>query len=146
MCAAVETRPGGARHTERNLPVEHGSDAAAFFAEVSRELLAEPEENSTLHRIAERSVDTVPACDWGGLFLRRRWGWVEAIAASSPLADRIDTWQDELSEGPGLAAKYAGDRGLGEDQGRDRRILHGRPQRPPFTIQRMAVTATTRYE
>ena len=104
MCAAVETRPGGARDTERNLPVEHGSDAAAFFAEVSRELLAEPEENSTLHKIAERSVDTVPACDWSGIFLRRRRGRVEAIAASSPLADRIDTWQDELSEGPGLAA------------------------------------------
>ena len=46
----------------------------------------------------------MPACDWSGIFLRRRRGRVEAIAASSPLADRIDAWQDELSEGPGLAA------------------------------------------
>jgi GAF domain-containing protein len=95
--------------------VEYGSDAAAFFANVSREFLTAPDEDSTLHKIAERSVDAVPACDWSGIFLRRRRGRVEAIAASSPLADRIDAWQDELGEGPGLVAVETNDAQLVDD-------------------------------
>ena len=84
--------------------MDNGADAAAYFARVSRGLLAEPEESVTLRKIAERSVESVPACDWSGIFLRRRRGRVEMIASSSPVADRIDGWQDELGQGPGLAA------------------------------------------
>ena len=88
MCAAVETRPGGARHTERNLPVEHGSDAAAAFRRGERGCSPSPRRTPP-PRIAERSVDTVPACNWSGIFLRRRRGRLRR-SRRSPLADRID--------------------------------------------------------
>ena len=84
--------------------MDNGADLAAYFALVSRELLEEPEESTILPRIVERAVDAVPACDWSGIFLRRRRGRVELIAASCPLGESLDAWQDELGEGPGLAA------------------------------------------
>ena len=84
--------------------MDNGADAAAYFAELSRELLDQPEESATLHKIAELSVEAVPACEWTGISLRRRRGRVETMAASSPLGDRIDAWQDERGQGPGLTA------------------------------------------
>jgi GAF domain-containing protein len=84
--------------------VDNAADAAAYFARLSRELLDEPEESVTLHKIAELSVDAVPACEWTEICLRRRRGRVETLAASSPLADRVDAWQAEHEQGPGLAA------------------------------------------
>lgn len=84
--------------------MDNGADAAAYFARLSRELLDEPEESATLHKIAERSVEAVPACEWTGIFVRRRRGRVETMATSAPLADELDAWQDALRQGPGLAA------------------------------------------
>jgi len=84
--------------------VDNEADTAAYFAGLSRELLDNPEESATLRKIAELSVDAIPACEWTGISLRRRRGRVETMAASSPLADRIDAWQDEHGQGPGLAA------------------------------------------
>jgi GAF domain-containing protein len=101
--------------------VDNGSDVAAYFALMSRELLEEPEESTILPRIVERAVDAVPACDWSGILLRRRRGRVELIAASCPLADSLDAWQDELGEGPGLAAIETNESQLIDDVRNDAR-------------------------
>jgi GAF domain-containing protein len=101
--------------------VDIGADAAAYFARMSRDLLEEPDESTTLPLIAERSVDAVPACDWSGILLRRRRGRVELTAASSPLAETFDGWQDELGEGPGLAAIKTNDCQLVDDVRNDAR-------------------------
>ena len=101
--------------------MDNGADAAAYFAGLSRELLDDPEESATLREIVERAVDAVPACDWSGISLRRRRGRVEPIAASSPLADPLDAWQDELGEGPGLAAIETNESQLVDDVRNDAR-------------------------
>jgi GAF domain-containing protein len=101
--------------------VDHAADAAAYFARLSRELLDEPEESATLHKIAELSVDAVPACEWTGISLRRRRGRVETLAASSPLADRLDAWQDEHGQGPGPAAIETSEPQLVDDARADAR-------------------------
>ena len=106
---------------ERNLPVDDGADAAAFFAKVSRDLLDDPDERVTLQRIAERSVDVVPACDWSGIVLRRRRGRIDSVAWSSPTAHTFDALQDELGAGPGLAAIEENDAQLVDD-------AHGDPR------------------
>ena len=101
--------------------MDNAADTAAYFARMSRDLLDEPDEGTTLPRIVERSVEAVPACDWSGVLLRRRRGRVELVAASSPLAGTLDGWQDELGEGPGLAAIETNDPQLVEDVGSDAR-------------------------
>jgi hypothetical protein len=88
-------------------PVPNGASpgaSAAFFAQVSRELMEEHDEAPTLQRIAERAVEVVPAADHCGISLRRRRHKVESVAATSDLALRCDTLQYELEEGPCLDA------------------------------------------
>ena len=46
---------------------------------------------------------------------------MELIAASSPLADTLDGWQDELGEGPGLAAIETNESQLVDDVRNDTR-------------------------
>jgi GAF domain-containing protein len=101
--------------------VDNEADEAAYFARVSRELLDEPEESTTLHKIVERSVDAVPACEWTGISLRRRRGRVETLATSSPLAARVEAWQGEHGQGPGLAAIETSEPQLVEDVRHDAR-------------------------
>lgn len=97
------------------------TDAAAFFAEISRELLTQPEEGVTLQRIAERAVEVVPACDMCGISLRRRRGRVETVATSSPVVAEFDSWQYDLEEGPCLDAIFDDETYLVQDVAHDDR-------------------------
>ena len=78
---------------------------AAYFAEVSKDLLSDADEEPTFQRIADRAVDVVPACDFVGITLRQRGSpRARSVATTDPLADRCDQLQYDLGEGPCLDA------------------------------------------
>lgn len=77
---------------------------AAYFAQVSRDLLARPDEELTFQRIADRALEVIPPCDFVGITLRRKKEHPETIASTSVQADRCDALQYELGEGPCLSA------------------------------------------
>ena len=82
--------------------MHHGSDAVAFFAQMSRELLDEPQEPVTLQRIAERSVDALRQCDWASISWRQRRGRLATVVSTDDRVRAFDEWQYELGEGPCL--------------------------------------------
>ncbi|GAA2108953.1 GAF and ANTAR domain-containing protein [Microlunatus panaciterrae] len=79
------------------------------FATISRELLAEPEEDLTLERIVKLAVEAVPGCDFCGISLRRGQGKVETPASTASVVDESDALQYEFNEGPCLDAIWEGD-------------------------------------
>ena len=88
--------------------VDNQAQLAAYFALVSRDLLARADETLTFQRIADRAVEVIPACDFVGITLRRRKGRPETVALTDEAARLCDDWQYELDEGPCLSA-IAGD-------------------------------------
>jgi GAF domain-containing protein len=88
--------------------VDNQAQLAAYFAEVSRDLLARADEKLTFQRIADRAVEVIPACDFVGITLRRRKGRPETVAHTDEAARLCDDWQYELDEGPCLSS-IAGD-------------------------------------
>ena len=46
--------------------MDNQAQMAAYFAAVSRDLLARSEEELTFQRIADRAVDVIPPCDFVG--------------------------------------------------------------------------------
>lgn len=76
--------------------------SASFFAELSRELMVETQEQPTLQAVVERAVEVVPPCDAASITLRPRRQHLETVAATSDLAGACDRWQCELAEGPCL--------------------------------------------
>lgn len=77
-------------------------DVAAWFAEISHQLHAEPAEEPTLERILEQALKVVPG-DWAGITLRKRRGRWESVAASSPLIAECQELQATLGDGPGVS-------------------------------------------
>jgi len=102
--------------------------AAAFFARVSLDLMQEPAETSTMHRIADRAVQVVPGCDHCGISLRRRRHRLESIAATSTLAEKCDALQYELDEGPCLESVWDGETHLVGDTSTETRWPRWAPQ------------------
>jgi GAF domain-containing protein len=96
-------------------------DAAAFFAKVSRDLMREHEEATTLQRVAERAVEVVPAVDFVGISVRRRRRRVETMAYTAPEALLCDEMQYELDEGPCLEAIWENDAYLAANTSSDTR-------------------------
>lgn len=84
--------------------MEDGARVAADFAEMSRDLLADPDEDLTFERIAVRAVQVVPPCDFAGITLRRRRERPTTVADTARLALACDDLQYELGEGPCLSA------------------------------------------
>lgn len=84
--------------------VDSQAQLAAYFAQVSRELLARSDEELTFQRIADRAVEVIPACDFVGITLRRRKGRPDSVAVTDEAARLCDDWQYELDEGPCLSA------------------------------------------
>lgn len=74
--------------------------SASFFADLSRELMIESQEQPTLQAVVERAVEVVPPCDAASITLRPRRQQLETVAATSELAGDCDRWQRELGEGP----------------------------------------------
>jgi GAF domain-containing protein len=95
--------------------------SASDFAQLSRDLMADPDEQPTLQMVADRAVAVVPACDFASVSLRRRRGRIETSASTSELASACDALQYELDEGPCLEAVWDGDSYLAEDIAKDRR-------------------------
>jgi GAF domain-containing protein len=99
---------------------EEGSDlddvtAAADFADLSRELMTELEEQPTLQAVVDRAVAMIPAVDSCSVTLRRRRNRLETLASSSPLALECDQLQYALNEGPCVDAVWQDDSYLVED-------------------------------
>ncbi|MFC6152212.1 GAF and ANTAR domain-containing protein [Nocardioides yefusunii] len=77
---------------------------AAWFAQISQELHAQPAEEPTLERILEQALNVVHG-DWAGIALRRRRGRWESVAASAPVVTECDEIQAKLGDGPALAGE-----------------------------------------
>lgn len=101
--------------------METQAQLAAYFALVSRDLLARSDDQLTFDRIARRAVEVVPACDFVGITLRRRRGRPESVAVTDPAARSCDDWQYELGEGPCLSALAEDETYLIEDVASDPR-------------------------
>lgn len=84
--------------------MDNQAQLAAYFANVSRDLLARTDEELTFQRIADRAVEVIPACDFVGITLRRRRGRPESVAVTDDAARLCDDLQYELGEGPCLSA------------------------------------------
>ena len=95
--------------------------SASDFAHLSRDLMADLEEQPTLQTVAERAVAVVGACEFASVSLRRRRGRIETTASTSELASACDALQYELEEGPCLEAVWDGDSYLAEDIAHDAR-------------------------
>jgi GAF domain-containing protein len=95
--------------------------AAIDFAHLSRDLMADPDEQPTLQTVAERAVAIVPGCEFASVSLRRRRGRIETTASTSELASACDALQYELEEGPCLEAVWDGDSYLAENLATDTR-------------------------
>lgn len=89
--------------------------SAAVFAELSRELMTEGEEETTLKAVVERAVELIPAVDSCSVTVRRRRNRLETLASTSELALRCDQMQYALSEGPCVDAVWQEDSYLVED-------------------------------
>jgi hypothetical protein len=86
-------------------PVNSSSEVAAYFAQLSRDLMTRPEGGLSFQRIAERAVEIVPAVDFASITLRRRHQrQPESVGSTSAAADRCDALQYERGEGPCLDA------------------------------------------
>jgi GAF domain-containing protein len=72
---------------------------AADFAEIARDIQREPTLASTLPRIVELAVSTVPGCQHAAITINRR-GKFETIASTSDVARTVDSLQYETGEGP----------------------------------------------
>jgi len=83
-------------------------DDAAGFAQVARDLLAEPRFEKTLQRVVDVAVETLPGCDFAGVSLRQN-GTVSTPASTDPLVDELDQAQYDLQEGPCLDAIWVDD-------------------------------------
>lgn len=100
---------------------QDGRSAAAFFADLSRQLMRQPQEEVTFELIANGAVDVVPAADHCGISLRRRKHQVESAATDDRLAAICDELQYELDEGPCLEAVWDAESFLANDIAQDRR-------------------------
>lgn len=79
---------------------------AAYFAELSEELLSTTEEPLTFQKVVQRAVEVVPGCDHAGITLRRRRGRAETVAASDQAVETLDSLQYQLGEGPCIDAAF----------------------------------------
>lgn len=100
--------------------MHESAELAAFFASVSRELLAQPDSEVTFDRIARRAVDVVPACDFVGITLWEKGG-TRSVAVTAEAATVCDDLQYEVGEGPCLDATCEDEAYLIEDVATDPR-------------------------
>jgi GAF domain-containing protein len=100
--------------------VHDSAELAAYFASVSRDLLASPGLELTFELIAERAVEVVPACDFVGITMQDK-GRTRSLATTDPAADACDELQYELGEGPCLDALADDEAYLIEDVANDPR-------------------------
>lgn len=109
--------------------MEHETAAAAAnFAELSGDLLAERDQLQTLQRIVDRAVELNPACDFSSITQKHAQGRIETLASTSEIAIECDRLQSELQEGPCLEAIEAARAYVIEDTSGDSRWPNWGPQ------------------
>jgi transcriptional regulator with GAF, ATPase, and Fis domain len=101
--------------------VTHDRTLAAQFAELSGELLSDPDEAVTFDRVARRAVETIPGCSMAGVMLRTRRGRVRTVAATHYTVERLDALQESLGEGPCLDAAFDRENCVVQDMATDAR-------------------------
>src|SRR5215211_9009872 len=74
-------------------------DASDQFAEIARQLAAEPDVSSTLDGIVSLAVEHVEGCDGAGILLAHG-NEIVAGSWSDDVVQRVETLEYELSEGP----------------------------------------------
>lgn len=79
---------------------------AAWFAEISSDLLGAPDEDLTFDAVVRRAVEVVPGCDASSITLRRRRNQIETIASTDPAIEQLDAAHYALAEGPCLEAAF----------------------------------------
>lgn len=79
---------------------------SARFAELSGDLLGEPDEALTFDAVVKRAIEIIPGCSDAGITLRKRRGRAETVAATSDLVERLDAVQYALGQGPCLDAAF----------------------------------------
>lgn len=79
---------------------------AAWFAQVSTDLLGGATEDLTFEAVVRRAVEIVPGCDLASVTLRKRRGRAETVAATDASVERLDAIQYALGEGPCLDAAF----------------------------------------
>jgi GAF domain-containing protein len=77
---------------------------ARAFAEMARDLSAQPDEAVTFDQVVKRALEVVPGCRHAGVTLRARRGRLESAATSDDVVVACDELQYELEEGPCLDA------------------------------------------
>jgi transcriptional regulator with GAF, ATPase, and Fis domain len=77
---------------------------ARAFAELARDLTANPDEAVTFEEVVKRAMEVVPGCRHAGITLRGRRGRLDSVATSDDLVAVCDGLQYELEEGPCLDA------------------------------------------
>lgn len=85
------------------MALEHPPELVESFRTLSSLLLANENVETTLARIAELSVRTIPGCDWAGISLVES-GTIRTVGATDDLVNQIDDLQYETGEGPCLSA------------------------------------------
>lgn len=73
---------------------------AEQFAQISEDLLAESGRDTTLDRIVQLAVQTIPAADACGITIRRGDDTLETPAYTTPMIKELDELQYALREGP----------------------------------------------
>lgn len=79
---------------------------AAWFAQLSTDLMSEGSEDLTFEAVVRRAVEVVPGCDLASVTLRKRRGRAETVASTDETAERVDAVQYTLGEGPCLDAAF----------------------------------------
>lgn len=85
------------------LPPSPSSHARAL-ARAAAALAEKVDPTLTTDRICDLAVELVPPCAHASISIRARRGRPRTLAASSPVAERVDTAQYELQQGPNLTA------------------------------------------
>jgi GAF domain-containing protein len=77
---------------------------AAAFARMSEDIMSDADETSTLQRVVDRCVGTVPACEHASVSLHRRKDSALRAATSSAPAECCLLLQHQLEDGPSVRA------------------------------------------
>ncbi len=83
--------------------VQHG-DTGPWFAELSQDLMSDPDVAKTLDKVCRSSLAIVPAADFAAITVRQRRGKLETQAYTDQAALRCDELQYSLGEGPCMDA------------------------------------------
>lgn len=102
-------------------PVMNTRELAAYFAEVSHDLMSANEEPVTFDRVVRRAVDVIPGCDHAGITVSRRRGRPTTIAATDPLVRQCDELRYQVDEGPWLDGAFQHENCISHDLAREPR-------------------------